>query len=163
MEDHVAASAQLEHRVEVLEAMASASAGRQNMLAGNLTEVRDTVKGIERMVGRLEVSQRDARTWQKITDHRLDRIEEDVFDIKGNVEKLNKKYEGLSKKVGDLNTKYERLDQKVDGLDKRVEGLDQKVDLLGEDVGGVKAGQMELRDMVATLLARSEGVEQTKS
>jgi chromosome segregation ATPase len=193
----VAASAQLEERVEVLEGQISGSMGRQDMLAGNLIEVRETVMDIKTTVDRLEVSQRDMQAWQKITDMRLDRMEEDIVEINGNVTKLNHKYDGLSKKVGDLNTKYERLDKKVDRLDKRVDGLDKKVDgldkkvdglgervdglgervdglgrqveglgsqfgVLSDDVGGLKAGQIELRDMVATLLARSEGGEQQK-
>lgn len=148
--------------------MASASSGRQDMLAGVLTETRNRVKQlnvqVERLADQQEIGHRDARGWRNITDRRLDRVEEDILDINSGITKLNSKYDGLRKEVNGLNTKYERLDSKVDGLDKKVDGLDKKVDVLDkkvgvltDDVGGLKAGQIELRDMVATLLARSEG------
>jgi archaellum component FlaC len=132
--------------------LASASMGRQDMLAGNLADVRDTVKRIEKAQEKTEAWQRKTETWQNITDNRLDHMEDSLLGIHGDIAKLNHKYDGISKRVGELNTKYERLDQKVDGLDK-------KVGLLTDDVGELKAGQVELRDMVATLLARSEGVD----
>jgi archaellum component FlaC len=145
-------------RIEVVEAMVSASSGRQDILAGNLIEVRD-------MVGRLEDAQRETRAWQHITDKRLDRIEKRVVTISADVTSLKDRYDGLQDEVQGLNAKYAYIDKKVDSLDKKVDGLDGKVDvldgkvgLLTEEVGGLKAGQIELRDMVATLLARSEGV-----
>jgi chromosome segregation ATPase len=161
----VATPMSLTDRIEVVEAMVSASSGRQDMLASNLIEVRD-------MVSRLEDAQRETRAWQQITDKRLDRIGKRVVAISADVTSLNDRYEGLQDEVQGLNAKYAHLDKKVDALDKRVDALDKKVDvldkkvdvlagqvgLLTEEVGGLKAGQVELRDMVATLLARSEGV-----
>jgi chromosome segregation ATPase len=172
----VAASAKLEERVEALEGKISGSTGRQDMFAGNLTEIRDTVKRTEATVDQLAESQRDTQAWQNITDNRQKSMGKDILGIKSDVAKLNLNYDDLSTRVGDLNTKYERLDRKVERLDKKVGGLDrkvgdldQKVEVLGkqfgvlaEDVGGLTAGQIELRDMVATLLARSEGVEKPK-
>ncbi|HEU5156387.1 MAG TPA: hypothetical protein VFU43_05275 [Streptosporangiaceae bacterium] len=170
--------------------MASASIGRQDMFAGVLTETRNMVRQldgrVDSVIDLLEVTRRETQTWRKITDQRLDHLEEDIVEINGGITKLNDKYDGLKKAVTELNTKYERLDGKVDALGRahkaldgkvvalggrvaavevkvdalevKVDALDRKVDVLTEEVGGLKAGQIELRDMVATLLARSEGI-----
>src|SRR4051794_38775995 len=81
-EGHVATFMPFEEQLREVEAMASASSGRQDMLAGNLRDVRD-------MVSRLEDAQRETQTWQNITAKRLDIVGKRVVAISAGVTNLN--------------------------------------------------------------------------
>jgi archaellum component FlaC len=83
------------------------------------------------------------------TDRKFDVITRDMADVKTRLG-------GVETRLGGVETRLDGVETRLDGVETRLGRVEVRLDGLASDMNEVKAGQIEIRNMVATLLTRSE-------
>ncbi|WP_084959257.1 hypothetical protein [Thermoactinospora rubra] len=115
---------------------------------------------------RLEEGQDSLRAGQEVLSSQVGELTTRVDGLTTQVGELTTRVDGLTVQVGDLTTRVDGLTTRVDGLtvqvgelgdrmtvvERSVGGMERSLKQVQEDVAEIKAGHIELRNLVAGLV-----------
>ncbi|WP_283134898.1 hypothetical protein [Rhizohabitans arisaemae] len=125
--------------------MAATIADRGTATETGIAETRDDIKEVVH--------------GQKVLEVRLDRVELRLNRVEKRLDVVEQRLDRVEQRLDRVEQRLDRVEQRLEVVEYKLERVELRLEQVAADVDKLKAGQMEMRDMLAVLLARTESLE----